>query len=152
VEGLLRFLNVFAAGIAAGGMSLTAAANPAKQRLPEPEAAQLHVETSRYADKFLPAAVGVALVAGIIVLITDNNLSHGSRAWLGWGLAANVAVSIPSMAINLPINRRLDEAYRQGTLPTDVRATLLRWSRVHAFRTLFGLLAFAAYLVSFTLD
>jgi len=152
VEAFLRFVNVFAAGIAAGGMSLTAAANPAKQRLPEREAAQLHVETSRYADKFLPAAVVVALLAGIVVLITDSDLSHGSRVWLAWGLAANLAVSIPSMAINLPINRRLDEAYRGGTVPADVRATLRRWSRVHAFRTLCGLVAFAAYLLSFTLD
>ena len=152
MEGVLRFLNVFAAGIAAGGMSLTVAANPAKQRLPEREAAQLHVETSRYADKFLPAAVAIALVAAVIVLITDNDLSGGSRAWLAWGLGANVFVSIPSVAINLPINRRLDEAYRGGTVPADVRATLRRWSRVHAFRTLCGLVAFAAYLVSFTLD
>ena len=152
MENVVRFINVFAAGVAAGGMSLTVAANPAKQRLEARDATQLHVETSRYADKFLPPAVVVALLAGIFVLIVDHDLSHASRLWLAWGLAANVLVSVPSVAINLPINRRLDHAYREGDVPTDVHTTLRRWSRVHLFRTICGLVAFAAYLMSFTLD
>ena len=145
---VVRFLNEFAAGIGAGGMSLTAAATAAKERLPDRERVQDHVEGSRVIDRFMPPAIMISAITAIVALLWEDHLTAASRDWLVVGLVCSLLVSIPSVAINLRINAFIESEYKAGTPPSELRPKLARWNRVHLFRTIAGTLGFAAYTIS----
>jgi uncharacterized membrane protein len=145
---VIRFLNVFLAGIGAGCLLTNwVVIAPAEHHLPDREGAQNHVETSKFIDYFMPPSMIISVLAAFVAVIAEGDLSSVSKTWLAIGLACSIAVGLISVAVNLPIDAKIAAAWKQdnlGALPELFK----RWTRVHGVRAVCGVLAFACYLIS----
>ena len=114
------------------------AEHPARLRQSD-EAARAHWQAS--------APRAAKMQAGLAMLALLLGLWSFVRAGDFWLLAAGLLVGacIPwTLVVMQPLNRRLASGE-----DNDVRATLVRWGRLHHVRTALGLAAIAACLAAF---
>ena len=139
---LLELLAVACCALFAGGaVYISLVEHPARQRLGRAEAiAQWEWSYRRAAPLQASLAVAGSLTAGAVWLIS------GAPLWL-WGGSALLAVVPLTLIVIFPVNRQLHDPAldRQSR-----RAALLleRWGRLHALRSVLGVLALLLLLIA----
>jgi uncharacterized membrane protein len=149
---LLRFLNLFCAGIGAGGLLMSFVVMvPAKRRLPPCVWIELHRVVGPLVDAFLPYAVVSSGVAALLLLRLQPAVSMGALVLGTAGLAGTLGVCIASIRFNQPMNRLIAggsieaDAGSSGTLDHPL---LRQWERAHGVRAALCVLALACYTVA----
>jgi hypothetical protein len=135
-----QFLAAICASLFAGAsLYISVAEHPARLELdPAAALAQWAPSYRRATLMQAPLAVLSALAAAAAWLLGDDLF------WLVAGLMIGVVVPFTLIGI-MPTNRRLLES-GSGRTPTETRALLARWGRLHAVRTLLGVAASAMML------
>lgn len=142
----LRFISVFAMGIAAGTfVAVLAGVIPVLRTLDQREALQAKQLLDPGIDRYQPATVALATVAGIAILFWD--LSTAEYVWTAVGIAGGLGVAVTSVGFNMRMNRTM-LTWSLDAVPAEFRDLLARWSRFHVIRTTFGLVALTGYLVA----
>jgi uncharacterized membrane protein len=146
----LRFVAVFAIGIAAGTLvALLVGVTPTLRRLEPGEALRTKQMVERLLDRYQPALVAIALVTSAATLFW--HLSTSAYVLTGIGLGANVGVAVLALGFCLPVNRQL-ESLEASPNAAEFSGLLARWSRFHVLRTVAALIAFASYLLAVVVD
>lgn len=145
---VLRFVNIFCAGIAAGTFVMVLVALiPLVRGLQPADGLRVHQTIDPLIDRYNPAAVAVAALAAVIILVLDRNLSSAASLLYSVGLLGNLGVAIMSLGFNMRINRLMGN-WSLSDVPAEYSALRERWNRFHAIRTTCGLLALACYILA----
>lgn len=144
---LLTFINVWSAGIAAGGqLFVLLVIVPVKRQWPQKNSVELHQAMLHdLADRILlPATIISAVTAGLLLLL--NRIYGRAVAPLYLvGLLGSAGVAITSERFNKPTNRMI-LTWSSDAVPESYPQIRDRWDRVHTVRTVSGMLSFVAYL------
>jgi uncharacterized membrane protein len=147
-DDVLRFINVFSAGIAAGILvAVMAAVMPAMLSLPDGMALRFKQKFDLLIDRVNPPVVMIGLVTGILILIVTDGLTTTAKVFMVIGIVGTAGVAAISLGINMPINRRM-AAWPLDEPPAEFRSLIGRWQKSHAIRTLSGLTGFVGFLVA----
>jgi hypothetical protein len=136
----LEILATLAAGLFAGAaIYINLVEHPARMRLPTRQAA------AQWAPSYARATLLQAPLAMIGLLCGGASWLLGSgMAWLASGLVLGAVVPFTLIVI-MPTNRRLLEPTRDLD-SAETRALLEGWARLHAVRSVLGLIAFICNL------
>jgi hypothetical protein len=132
----LEILATLAAGLFAGAaVYINLVEHPARMRLPTRQAA------AQWAPSYARATLMQAPLAlvGLLCAAASWLLSSGT-GWLVAGLVLGAVVPF-TLVVIMPTNRRLLEPGRDLD-SAETRALLDRWARLHAVRSMLGLVAF----------
>lgn len=146
---VLRFINISAAAIGAGGLLMVLMVIvPAKRAMDPRQSVLIHLAMlCRQPDRFMKPAGIIAGLSGLALLVLIRSYTPLAVALLVVGLVGTLGVVSCSHFFNVKTNA-LIESWTPETVPPnypDVRNT---WDRVHTIRTIAGLLAFVGYLTS----
>jgi uncharacterized membrane protein len=150
---ILRCVNIFCAGLLAGGQVfplLTIV--PAIRALPPEQAIQAHQDLLEdRPDRYLRAIGVVAAVAGALLLLV--RVRPMSQPWLftAAGLAGSLAVFAVGALVEVPISHSL-RAWPEDAAPEQYVQMRRYWAWGHTVRTACGLLAFFCYLAAVLAD
>jgi len=146
----LELIVTLVAALATGGLMVnwTGLAR-AMARLSAPTYVELHQNTNRTFDPYMPIVVVGAILGGILLAITfgihtlSGKLSIAGAACY----AAVIAIGVPTcVRINKQVAR-----WRVENPPAEWAAVRARWIRFHIIRTLFSAPAFASYVAALIL-
>jgi uncharacterized membrane protein len=147
-DDVLRFINLFTAGVTAGILIIVMiAVMPAMLSLSEDNALRFKQRFDPRVDRINPAFVLIALITGVLLLIFADDLPTTATAATIIGLIGSAGVAGTSMAVNMRINRRM-AGWSADAPPGEFHGLIERWNRVHAIRTLCGTTAFVGYLIA----
>jgi uncharacterized membrane protein len=147
LEATLRFIAVFASGLVAGGLFLSAAAiAPALARLGDELTLRYKQVFDSLVDRINPPGVIVSSIAALLLLILVDDAPGTSTAATIVGLVGSFGVGVMSAGVNMRINRQIGR-WSPGAPPAELHRLMRRWNATHAIRTLAGVTAFAGYLV-----
>jgi uncharacterized membrane protein len=147
-DDVLRFINVFTAGVTAGILIIVmTAVMPAILTLPDGTTVRFKQRFDPLVDRINPAFVFIALVTGVLILIFADHLSTTAKVFTIIGVVGSAGVALTSMTVNMRINRRM-AGWSEESVPAEFRPLIERWVRVHRLRTLCGVVAFVAYLIA----
>jgi hypothetical protein len=137
MSGVFQIIATLSAGLFAGAaLYINWAEHPARMRLDTRNAAlQWAPSYARATVMQAPLAV-IGLIAGIAAWI-----SGAGTGWLVAGLTLGAVVPFTLIVI-MPTNKRLLDPARDLD-SAETRELLVRWERLHAVRSVFGLTAFA---------
>ncbi len=145
---VLRFLNIFCAGIITGTWVVTQLALiPARKHFPAESATKLHHVAERGIDRFNPLCAATSLIAGVLILVLHLSPTRTSALFTAVGCAGNLGAVLISVLWNLPINRKI-ASWSAGAVPPEYPQIQQRWDRGNLARTGLGLVAFASYVLS----
>ena len=144
----LRFVNVFAAGIAAGGQLIVLVAYARSlAALPSVEIARLHSLFHPPTHVWMMRTTIVGAATAIAIAAIDDP---------GWNAPTILVLAgVPGAALQAVLSRvrvvpMSDEmiAWQETGVPTDYRAFLRSWTRLHGGRVLGAVEAFTCYLLA----
>ncbi|HEX4109927.1 MAG TPA: anthrone oxygenase family protein [Solirubrobacteraceae bacterium] len=146
VLDIFRFASVFAAGIAAGTLvAVLAGVLPVLVRLPPAEALRTKRMLDPLIDRYQPATVILAAVSAVVILF--HHLSSSETVFTVIGLVGAIGVGVTSGSVNMRINRTMG-AWPADAVPAEFAPLLARWGRFHLLRTVFALVALAAFALA----
>ena len=147
VVTIVRFVNLFAAGLLGGGLVMVLLGIiPTLRTFPPEIDHRMHLTFDPLADRFMPASGIMAGLTAMLLLALDEDPSALTVAAYLTGLVGSVGIAVLSEAYLRPTNRRF-RTLASTDLPTDYPQQRETWNRVHLVRTALGLLALASYLV-----
>jgi uncharacterized membrane protein len=147
-DDVLRFTNVFFSGLVAGILlAVVVGMVPIIQEVAAPTGLDIKQRLDVYVDRVNPLFALLALLAGIFVLVLADDLSTIERAFQIAGVVGSAGVGVMTAVGNRPINKRMS-GWSRTSPPPELAAVMARWSRLHAVRTLLGVVAFGSYLVA----
>lgn len=147
-DDVLWFVNVFTSGITAGILVIVmTAVMPTVLSLPDETVVRFKRKFDPLVDRINPAFVLIALITGVLILIVVDDLPTSATIATIVGVAGSAGVAATSLGVNMRINRRMAGWPADAPPPPEFRSLIERWSKVHAVRTLSGVVAFAAYLI-----
>jgi uncharacterized membrane protein len=148
VVQVLRFVDILAGGVVAGGFIMVLVALvSAKREMPAPSALQLHQLSTPRIDLYIPPASVLSVVAGILIIVFHDEISRTSALFTALGILFMLAVGIASVFFNMPTNRIMAK-WSLDAIPSEYVEMRQRWDSVHQLRTAFGVLAFACYIIA----
>ncbi|KAL3081070.1 hypothetical protein niasHS_000607 [Heterodera schachtii] len=110
---------------------------------------RLQLETAAALKQFkesytraIPMQAGLAILSGIVGI--GGTIKTGEKAW-AFGAALMLANIPYTFLCIFPVNKRL-LATNEANADENTRADLQRWGRLHAVRTVLGLIATGVYL------
>jgi hypothetical protein len=143
---------LFALGLVAGGIAFGTQLNvltvvlPGMRREDGATGIRLHTILLDHAAHTATAIPAVSLLGmTALLLLIDGDLQGSQRAALLAALAGVVGVTITTVGFQVPANKRIRGGF---VAPSDYRAALERWRRVHLWRTVSGAIAFAGVVVA----
>lgn len=145
---ILRFITIFCAGVGSASLwTILIVAVPIARRIPSPGGLFIRQNIDPLMDRFNPICVGLAAVAGIVILILHHNLSTASGVFTVIGVVSMLGIIGISLRLAAPITHRL------ATLSPESAATELptlaeQWDRFQALRTACGLIGFASFVIA----
>lgn len=148
MEDIVRFVNVFSAGLVAGGTAVVLVVLlPAIHQLAGPEGLRLHQVVTPLFYRYQPAGTVISGVSALLALAIDFNLaSLQGLATLG-GLICTVGVAAVSFAFSMPMNSVI-AGWASDPVPPEYAGLRVRWNRAHAARTILAVTAFGLYLAA----
>ena len=145
MDSMLEILATVCAGLFAGAaLYINFAEHPAR----------MECGTALAVRQFAPSYRRAALMQASLAII--GLASAAGAWWRGGGVAVLIGglllgVVVPfTLLVVRPVNKRL-LAHRVGVDSVEATALLRRWGRLHAVRTVLGLLAFGTLLASLAL-
>ena len=148
VVTVLRFVNLFAAGLLGGGLVMVLLGIiPTLRTFSAELDHRTHLTFDPLADRFMPASGIIAGLTAIALLIVDADRTALSVSGYGAGLVGSVGIAVLSEVYLRPTNRRF-RGLHSGDLPADYPLQRETWNRMHGVRTALGLLALGGYLVA----
>jgi uncharacterized membrane protein len=143
---VLRFLSIFAAGIAAGTLvTVLLGFIPVMNSLPPEQALGFKRRMDPLIDRYNPPAVILAIVSAVAMLF--YSLPGDTKLCIAIGLAGSIGIGAVSLGVNMRINREMS-GWSSDAPPPEYREAQQRWNRFHALRTLSSLVAFSAYILA----
>jgi hypothetical protein len=147
-DDVLRFVNVFTAGIAAGILIIVmAAVMPSMLSLSDQNALRFKQKFDPLVDRINPPSVFLALITGVLILILADDLPTTATVFTIIGIVGSAGVAATSIGVNMRINRRMG-GWSTDEPPAEFRSLIGLWQKVHAIRTLSGVTAFVGYLIA----
>lgn len=147
---LIEVLTLVSTGIFAGGMVLVMLAIvPAWLGMTPEQWAFNQQQIGPYIDRYMPILDGVATLGAIFLVIQHWSVPAPAITAL-LGMLGLISVAVISQAINVPINRHV-RSWSLNALPPECLRMRERWIVWHAIRTLAGIVAFIALLLSIVL-
>lgn len=149
LDQILRFVNVSTAALMSGGQLLVLMVIvPVKREWTIPlsvrvHQAMLHTLPDRY---LLPSGI-VSGITAVAILVIHRDLNALIVVLYLAGLLGSVGVAVTSERFNKPMNRII-LGWTEADIPPTYPEMRDRWDRVHAVRTLSGLLALVCYLIA----
>lgn len=129
-----------AAGLFAGAaVYVTVAEHPARQECGPVVAIKQFGPSYRRAAFMQGALAMIALLASAVVWYQGRGVG-----WLIWGLLLGALVPF-TLVVIMPTNRRLLDP-ELDSASDEARELLARWGRLHAVRTLVGVIVFVAFV------
>ena len=148
LEGVLRFINVFCAGIAAGTFVLVLfALIPTISSLSPAAGLQFHQGFDMRVDRYNPAAVLITLLTALALLFVEGDMTTTSGVATLIGFVCTIGVIVVSLVFNIPINRRI-RGWSVDSVPAEFVDLRQRWNTFHAVRTALGVLALTCYIIA----
>jgi len=148
VEQALYLINLFFAGIGAGGLVMVQMVLiPLLNTYPDSESVHLHRQFDSRVDRYMPHSVIASGVAAIVLLVVRHDFSTMASALRILGVLGSASVAIISESRNKPINRTL-KTWSADPVPAEYKMLRRTWDRFHALRTAAGVLAFVFYLAA----
>lgn len=145
---LLRFLNIFCAGIATGTWVATQLGLiPARKELPPERAIELFHVTEREIARFNAPLVATSGIIALLILILRLSPTGTSALFTAVGCASTVGAGLISILLNMPIRRKI-ASWPAGSIPPEYPEIQKTWDRGNLARTALGLVAFASYVLS----
>lgn len=145
---LLRFLSIFLTGIEAGTLlALLVGLVPAIARYPPGEGLKVHQTVEPLLDRYAPPCTALGAVAAVLTLVLDRDAAASVRLFTTIGLIGSLSVGVVSAGFSDRIMRRFT-SFTTDPLPPEYPELRRRWDRLHAARTVLGLLAFGAYTIA----
>ena len=142
----LRFISVFGMAIAAGTLvAVLAGVIPVLRELDAREALHAKQLLDPPIDRYQPATVAVATIAGVAILFWG--LSTAEYVCTAVGIAGALGVAVTSLGFNVRMNKTM-AGWSLDPVPAEFRALLARWSRFHVIRTTFAIVSLTAYLLA----
>lgn len=148
LEAVLRFINIFSAGIAAGTfvMVLLALIGTVASLSPA-DGLRFHQRFDPRVDRYNPATVAVSFLTALALLFVGAGLRTTPGIATLLGLLADLGVGAISVGFNIPINRKIS-GWPLDPVPAEFTDLRQRWNSFHAVRTAFGLIAFTCFIVA----
>jgi uncharacterized membrane protein len=147
-EDLLRFTNVVVSGLAAGILvAVLVGMIPIIREAPNGSGLAIKQKLDLRIDRVNPPFWILSLLSGILVLVLVDGLSGTAIAFQVGGIAGSVGVGLITGVVNRPINAEM-RGWSSASVPSEFPAVMARWSRMHAVRTLSGVIAFGCYAVA----
>jgi len=145
---VLRFINLFCAGLIAGGqVFVLLVVLPVMRRWPVAMAVRTHqMMLFGTPDKYIvPSAIACPLSA-IAILLLRQRLNLSSLFDI-IGVLSAAGLTVASVAFAEPLSRRLLECSSEAVPGTYVDVQQ-RWDRVHAIRTVAALLMMMSFIIA----
>jgi uncharacterized membrane protein len=146
---VIRFVNIFCAGISAGGLVMILMALVPTMNNFEPNMSlQVHNEVDHHVDRYMRPSTATSGVSAILLLLLYLKLKRKySAAFTALGLVGTLGVILTSEFINVPTNKML-QTWSPGQVPADYPQVRAKWDKVHVVRTSSGLLALSSYTLA----
>lgn len=150
---ILRFVNLFAAALVAGGqVYVFRVVMPVKKSFDDRSAVQMHnAMLGHQTDHYMkPAGIVSGLTAFAIVVLGITKtypLPAISIVFLCIGMLGTLGVALLSRYFNVPTNAMMLN-WSLDNIPNDYHDIRTRWDLVHTFRVTCGVTAFTFYLLS----
>jgi uncharacterized membrane protein len=146
---ILRFINISAAAVGAGGLLMVLMVIvPAKRAMDARQSVLIHLAMlCGQPDRFMKPAGITAGLSGVVLLILLRNHTPAEIALLAVGLVGSLGVVSFSHFFNVKTNA-LIQSWSPETVPPNYPEVRNTWDRIHTVRTAAGLLAFVGYLTS----
>jgi hypothetical protein len=144
---VIRVLSLLFGAVTAGGLLLIRLALvPAFHRLPEDLSLRMHLAVDDHIDPGLPIFTVLAFVFALISEF-QSGLSTLQHVLIALAAALWVAVALNSHLINRPMNVALHR-WPEGSAPPEYAAIRRRWDHAHTSRTILGMAALIALIVT----
>ena len=152
MEETIRFVNVFSAGLVAGGTAIVLLVLlPALRQLPDPQAVRLHQLVTPLFYRYQPLTTAVSAVSALGALAIDPNVTSVQGLATVAGLVCTAGVAIVSFRFNMPLNSVIAR-WSADAVPSEYASIRARWNTAHAARTIFAVAALGLYLVAALAD
>ena len=154
---ILRFVNLFAAAIVAGGqVYVFRVIMPVKKRFDDRTAILVHnAMLGHQTDHYMkPAGIISAFAALVIVVLAVAGmvrLPMISIVFMCIGILGTVGVALLSRYVNVPTNAMMAN-WSLDNIPQNYPEIRARWDFVHTLRVLCGVTAFTFYLLAVLMD
>src|SRR5947209_14345820 len=133
--GVLRFINLFCAGISTGGLVfMLVAVVPMWHTVSHSTSAMSHKAIDHNAERYMPYITGVSGLAALVILILHYNLSQMSGVFTALGIVGTLGIVITSQFFNTPLNRAI-KRWTPDTVPDTYLTIRSRWERLNVIRT-----------------
>jgi hypothetical protein len=150
--GVLRFVNIFLAGLAAGTLTaMQVGLVPLARSLPEGTGLAVRRAFEGRIDHYEPVCVGLSAATAICLLVLGRGMTTRTRLVMAIGLAGSLAVGVTSLGWNNRIDHRMGPG-SEGPLPPEYASLRQDWERGHLVRTVAGVAALGCYIVAGLLD
>src|SRR5215467_6536992 len=146
---ILELIVLLIAALATGGLMVNwAGLARAMAQLSPSTYVELHQNTNRTFQPYMPVVVVGAIVGGVVLAVASgiHTASGQLSAFGAVGYVAVIAISVPDVRINKQVARWSIE-----NPPGDWAALRARWIHFHVIRTLFSVPAFALYAAAMIL-
>jgi hypothetical protein len=141
----LRVINVLAAGLAAGIVTAVVAGQiPAVRALGEATGLEARQHIDRVAHFAAPPMLVIALITGIVLLVTGDDLPDGAGALTLAGALLSVAGAVPALGVNAPINVKM-QGWSPAEVPAEYGPLNARWSAQYTAGAVAVTLSFACF-------
>jgi hypothetical protein len=150
--GVLRFVNVFVAAIAAGTLTaMQVGLVPLVRSIPEGTGLAVRRAFEGRIDRYEPVCVALSAATAICLLILGRGMTPRTRLLMAIGLAGSLAVGVTSLGWNNPIDHRMGPS-AEAPLPPEYASLREKWEKGHLVRTAAGVAALGCYIVAGLLD
>jgi Domain of unknown function (DUF1772) len=148
VVEVLRFINVFAAGIVAGGQMLVLLTTARIIRGLAPSLSiQMHQAIlDDHADRHMPPAALIAVISGAVILILHHQLTHTSGAFTTAGVVCALGVALVSLSLVQRSNQQI-RRWSEGSAVDAALVARRAWDRAQVLRTTLGVAALACFII-----
>ena len=146
-EDVLRFINLFCSGVAAGILIVVAIAlMPTVMTFPPGTVVRFKAMFDPLVDRINPPFVLFSMITGLLLLFIGDP-SSTQVVFTIIGIVGSIGVAATSLGVNMRINRTM-ASWNADDPPPEFQPLITRWIGVHRIRTLSGTLAFVCYIVA----
>ncbi|MBV9282241.1 MAG: DUF1772 domain-containing protein [Chloroflexi bacterium] len=145
---LLRFVNLFTAGIIAGGQVMVSMVTlPVMRRWSPGMSLQAHqgMLDKQPDSVMVPAAIICPLSALAVLVLRRDFGSRSSQFYLA-GIAATMVVTVASVAFAEPTSVKMRD-WPSDNVPAEYPQVRDSWDRIHSVRMVASLVALGAFIV-----
>jgi len=146
-EDVLRFINLFCSGIAAGILVVVmVAVMPSIMSFPASTVVRFKAAFDPAVDRINPPFVLFSMLTGVVLLFVGDPTST-QVIFTIIGIVGSIGVAATSLGVNMRINRTM-ATWNADDPPPEFQPLITRWIGVHRIRTLSGTLAFVCYIIA----